>query len=287
MDRVGGCLRWASQRLSAARIPSPTDEARLLLADALQTTIASVMAHPERVLLHDQRRRFESYVDRRTALEPVAYIVGHREFYGLDFMVTPDVLIPRPETELLVERGLAKAEALLAIKGRDLVVADLGTGSGAVAVALVAGQPQLKVIAVDRSVRALEVAKENAARHQVTDRIEFIHGNLLRGITVALDLLVANLPYISSDEVPRLMPDVSQYEPHEALDGGPDGTVLIRRALEQSAGLMASPCSLLFEIGDGQGDQLCRHARGVFPEAEIGVDRDYAGFERILSIDLR
>lgn len=285
-DSIELWLKRAQHQLSKAGIPSPADEARLLLAEVLNVNIAWVMAHPEAIIPPDRRLLFQNYLNRRAAHEPVAYIVGHKEFYGLDFDVNPAVLIPRPETELLVERSLAAADRLIEIKRRSLLAVDLGTGSGAVAVALAVNQPDMKLIAVDSSGPALEVARANALRHSVSDRIDFRQGNLLHPVSERFDLLVANLPYIPSSDVPKLMVDVSRFEPHEALDGGPDGTSLIRQALEQAKTRVERPAALLFEIGDGQGADLVAFARCLYPDAAIEVSKDYAGFERILSVYL-
>lgn len=286
LQSVGELLVQASLQLARAGIPSPPDEARLLMAEVLETSLAWVIAHPEAEVPPDRRLLLLSYLERRVAFEPVAYILGHKEFYGLDFGVGPAVLIPRPETELLVEAALTASLRLLALKGRDLLVVDLGTGSGAVAVTLAVHQPRLALIAVDSSPAALEVARTNAMRHGVQARIKFRRGDLLQVVTEKIDLLVANLPYIASEEIERLMPDVKDYEPRQALDGGPNGTGVIERALEQAAGRMERPASLLFEIGDGQGHELSGFARRLYPDADIQVARDYAGLERILSIDL-
>lgn len=285
-DPIGQWLKRAQHQLAKAGIPSPADEARLLLADVLNVSLAWIMAHPDAVIPPDRRLLFQDYLNRRAAHEPVAYILGHKEFFGLDFDVDPSVLIPRPETELLVERSLAAIDRLIQLKRRSLLAVDLGTGSGAVAIALAANRPDLKVVAVDNSGLALKVALCNARRHGVSDRIEFRQGNLLRPVSERFDLLVANLPYIPSSEVPKLMVDVSRYEPHEALDGGPDGTTLIRKALEQAKTGAEPPAALFFEIGDGQGDNLAAFARCIYPDATIDVAKDYAGFERILSVAL-
>jgi release factor glutamine methyltransferase len=272
--------------MAAAAIPSPADESRLLMAEVLGASRAWVIAHPEALVPPDRRLLFLNYVARRCAHEPEAYLVGQREFYGLDFEVGPSVLIPRPETELLVDHALEASDRLLAAKGRDLQAVDLGTGSGAVAVVLAMRQPRLKVIAVDRSADALKVAATNAALHGMAGRIEFRQGDLLQQVDQRIDLLVANLPYIPSAEIDRLMPDVRDYEPHEALDGGEDGTDLIRRALQEAVGKMEPPATLLFEIGDGQGRRLSEAAAKLYPTASVQVFRDYAGFERILSVEM-
>lgn len=285
-DSVGLWLKRAQRQLTKAGIPSPADEARLLLAEVLNVSLAWILAHPDAIVPPDRQLLFQDYLNRRAAHEPVAYIVGHKEFFGLDFDVSPVVLIPRPETELLVERSLAAVDRLRESKGRGLLAVDLGTGSGAVAVSLAVNRPDLKLIAVDNSVFALQVAKANAYRHGVSSRIEFRWGNVLLPVIEGFDLLVANLPYVPSAEVPKLMTDVSGYEPHEALDGGPDGTLLIRQALEQALTRVEPPASLFFEIGDGQGDGLKSFTRCLYPGATIEVARDYAGFERILSIEM-
>ena len=284
---VGELVIQATDQLAiAGGIPSPADEARLLMAEVLGVSLAWVIAHPEAELPPDRLRLFLSSVDRRAAHEPMAYVMGHKEFYGLDLEVGPAVLIPRPETELLVGKAISASRKLLAAKNRDLLAVDLGTGSGAVAIALAVHQPRLRVIAVDSSAEALSVARNNAARHRVIDRVHLRQGDLLEEVSEHIDLIVANLPYIPSGEIARLMPDIREYEPRQALDGGPDGMVPTRRALVQAASRMERPAWLLFEIGDGQGSPLATFAAKVFPDAHIDVARDYAGFERILSVEL-
>jgi len=285
-ESAGSLLTEAVELLSAAGINEPRSEASLLLRELLRVSKAWLMAHPEAIVSPDQQRRYVSSVERRAAHEPAAYIIGHREFFGLDLEVGPSVLIPRPETEMLVELAIDACERLLPAKGRDLVAADLGTGSGAVAIALAVRRPAIRIVAVDASQAALEVAMRNAERHRVMRGIEFRIGDLLEGVDERLDLLVANLPYVPSDEVDRLMPEVGRYEPRAALDGGPDGTMLIQRAMEQARGIMEAPATLLFEIGEGQGMALSESARSLYPGADIRVIRDYTGLERVLSIDI-
>jgi release factor glutamine methyltransferase len=286
-ELAGELMRWAATELTGAGIPSPFDEARLLMMEALEASDAWVLAHPEAEVPFDRANWYRDAVARRLTHEPFAYIAGHKEFYALDLQVTPDVLIPRPETELLVEKALALSDVLLKGKGRDLVVVDLGTGSGALAIALASCRPNLRLLATDSSPTALLVAQANATRHCLFDRIEFRHGDLLQNVDERIDLLVANLPYIPSGEIDGLMPDVRDYEPRGALDGGPDGTIPIRKALEQAQGKVDRPCALLFEIGDGQGEALSRAAAALYPDGLIRVDRDYAGFERILVVELQ
>lgn len=283
---AGNLLAAATKILSAAGIEDARSEARLLLQEVLNVSRAWLMAHAEAIVSPDQGHRYESSVQRRAYHEPAAYITGHKEFFGLDLEVGPAVLIPRPETEILLEMAIGIHERLSATKGRDLQVADVGTGSGAIAIALAVRCPEIHIVAVDASPEALELARRNAGRLGVASRIDFRHGNLLEGVGERLDLLVANLPYVPSDEVDRLMPEVARYEPRTALDGGPDGTLLIRRALEQAVDRLELPAALLFEIGDGQGNILSQYARDLYPGADVRVIRDYAGLERVLSIQL-
>ncbi|MGE5618931.1 MAG: peptide chain release factor N(5)-glutamine methyltransferase [Sphingomonadaceae bacterium] len=284
-DTVGELLARASARLARAGIPSPQDEARILMAETLCVSRTWVIAHPEATVPPDRRLTFDSYVARRAAHEPEAYIVGRREFYGLEFEVDCSVLIPRPETELLVDHALASSDRLQAVKGRQILAVELGTGSGAVAIVMAMRRPGLRLVAVEKSPAALAVARRNAVLHMVADRIEFRLGDLLDGVTEEVDLLVANLPYVPTEEIGTLMPDVRDYEPVEALDGGPDGTAVIQRALEQATVVMGHPAALVFETGDGQGARLTEVSRTLYPGATIRILRDYAGFERILSIE--
>lgn len=286
LPTVRDVLAIATRRLKEAEIPSPPDEARLLLAHELGVNLAWVLAHPETGIEPPRLHRFLSEVDRRSRYEPVAYITGHKEFFGLDLEVNPSVLVPRPETEILVEMALASARALLAQSSRSLTVADLGTGSGAIAIAMAATEQRIRLIAVDRAAEAIALARRNATRHGVQDRIDFRQGDLLEGTDGPLDMLVANLPYIPGGVLHGLMPDVRLYEPIEALDGGSDGTAPTRRAMLQAAQRMARPSALLFEIGDGQGTALAVAARDLYPGASVEVRRDYAGFERILAIEI-
>jgi release factor glutamine methyltransferase len=283
---AGELIRHAAGQLRQAGIPSPREEARLLLQHATALSAASVLAHPEAAVPPNQQRAFLAAVQRRAGFEPLAYITGVKEFFGLPFEVNASVLVPRPETELLVERALSAARALGASGDRPLTAVDLGTGSGAIAVALAVNLPSLRLIAIDSSADALQTARRNAARHGAADRIEFRQSDLLETVGEPIDILVANLPYIPSGETGNLMPDVRLHEPHAALFGGPDGTVPTRRALEQAVHRMVRPSSLLFEIGEGQGGALLAVASRLYPGARVKVSRDYAGFERILSIEI-
>jgi release factor glutamine methyltransferase len=209
----------------------------------------------------------------------VAYIVGHKEFYGLDLFVDNRVLIPRPETELLVERaiGIAVARSLC-------LIADVGTGSGAIAVSLAVHLPQVLVYATDASTRALEVAACNCRRHNVEDRVRLLQGHLLEPLPEPVDLIAANLPYVSQAELAQLPPEISRYEPREALNGGPDGLDYIRRLLARAGRYLSLLGVILLEIGATQGKAVTALAKRHFPAAKVEIAKDYAGLDRVVMV---
>jgi release factor glutamine methyltransferase len=258
-----------ARRLSAAGVPEATFEAELLTRESLGIDRSSYFAGAQ--LGAAAHTRLETLAARRAAREPAAYITGRREFYGLEFAVSPGVLIPRPETEMLVELTLAELR-----ERPGSTVVDVGTGSGCVAVAIACHAPQARVFAVDRSPQALEQAVANARRHKV--RIEFVLGDLIGGLR-ATDIVVANLPYIPTGEIEGLEPEIRDWEPRVALDGGPDGLELIR-ALVAVCGELR-PSLLAVEVGLGQADRVVEAVieAGASPE----VSRDLAGIERVVS----
>lgn len=278
---MGQVLTDAKSRLADVS-PSPSLDAQVLLATLLDVSRAHVIAHPERVLTSEQASQYASWIKRREQGEPIAYILGRKAFYDRELIVTSDVLIPRPETELLLEEALSFAQASHAAG----TAVDVGTGSGALAVTFAAHLPAWKVYATDISSKALAVAKINA--ESVPSTITFFDGDLLMPLivdSIRVDLVMANLPYIASDEVPTLA--VSHYEPVLALDGGADGLVLIRQLLEQ-AKIVCNPGALiLLEIGADQGAAAQSAALTIFPDANVIVLKDYAGFDRIVRIELR
>jgi release factor glutamine methyltransferase len=275
---IAGALREARGRLAAAA-DSPALDAQTLLAALLGVDRAYLLAHPEQALTAAQADAYEAWVARCTAGEPLPYVLGRWAWYDRSFEVSPAVLIPRPETELLLESALDWSA------GRAAGVAvDIGTGSGALAVTFAAHRPSWHLLAVDASPAALDVARRNAAHHDVAERVTFYEGDLLAPLPVGtqLDLLMANLPYIPTDELPNLR--VSQHEPLSALDGGADGLALIRRLLATAPPLLASDALVLLEIGAGQGEAVAGLARAALPTAQVNVLRDYAGLERIVRV---
>jgi release factor glutamine methyltransferase len=286
---IAAALCWARQRLEAAEIDSPALDAEVLLAHALGSERAVILAHPERTLTPAGAAQFRDLVERRAGREPLAYIIGHKEFYGLDFWVDRRVLVPRPETELLVERAVAWARARRPAGG--LTIADVGTGSGAIAVAIAVtlgcqSRPpgDVRIYALDCSLGALEVARRNAERHGVSDCVRLLAGDLLAPLPEPADLIVANLPYVAADELARLMPEVSRHEPRQALDGGPDGLELVRRLLLEARSRLRAGAALMLEIGAQQGEAALAAALAAYPDAACAIERDLAGRERLLVV---
>lgn len=268
------------QALGCARARIEALDAQALLCALLGVERAYLFGHPDHLLTPAQADRYAIWVERCAAGEPLAYILGRRAFYDRDFIVTPDVLIPRPETELLVEQGLAY------LRGRPAAtVADVGTGSGALAVTLAVHAPAAQVYALDISPAALAVARQNAAQHRAA--VTFLEGDLLRPFLergLRFDLLVANLPYIASGDLPSLA--VTRWEPRLALDGGADGLDLVRRLLDQAPAAARPGARLLLEIGADQGAAAQALGAAAFPGARAAVLPDLAGHDRILRLDL-
>jgi len=277
MMAVQEALAWATTILSAQGVEEPRLDAKVLLAHILRLTPAQLHAQSNRKLSPAELARYRQSVERRARHEPVAYIVGHKEFYGLDLFVDHRVLIPRPETELLVERAIEIAQA------RNLrLIADVGTGCGAIAISLAVHLPQVIVYATDSSPGALEVAAHNCRRHGVEDRVYLLLGHLLDPLPEPVDLIAANLPYVSEAELAQLPPEISRYEPREALNGGPDGLDHIFRLLAQAGGYLRPRGAVLLEIGATQGPAVVALAKRHFPEARVELAKDYAGLDRLV-----
>lgn len=280
MTFLGELLADAKARFAAVST-SPSLDAQLLMAAVLRVDRAHVIAHADRELTPDEAAAFLAMADRRAAGEPMAYIFGTRAFYDRVLAVSPAVLIPRPETELLVELAIQSLQAARV----DCVAADIGTGSGAIAVTFAAHVPHAAVYAVDVSEAALRVARHNAVANGV--HVELLQGDLLGPLLawgIQLDVLLANLPYIASDEVPTL--DVSRYEPTLALDGGADGLDLIRRMLADTPRVLKAGALVLLEIGADQGAACAALVQAALPSAQVQVIQDYAGLDRLVRADL-
>jgi len=299
LTTVGSALAGARNALAGASESAGLD-AQVLLAHVLDSDRAALLAHPERTLTPEQGAAFRALVERGAAGVPLPYLIGHQAFYDLDLIVTPDVLIPRPETEHLIEAALEwaqKREKTTHHGGhrehreeqrepQTLSIVDVGTGSGAIAVTLAKHLPGARVTAIDLSAAALRVARQNAVRYDLEDRIEWVLGDLLApGIEAGrqFDLIAANLPYIVHKDLEVLA--VARHEPRLALDGGPDGLDLIRRLLVQVPRGLAEGGLLLLEIGAGQGERVCALARAALPGASAQILFDYAGLDRVVSIE--
>ncbi len=276
-------LGQATHRLESEAVDSPRLDAELLLAHVLNVNRAAILAWPERRLTPKQLTRFRDLVARRARREPLAYIVGHREFYDLDFAVDANVLIPRPETELLVEHALQIARQ----RTTPVKIADVGSGSGAIAVTMAAHLPQAIVYALDDAAGPLAVTAENARRHGVAGRVLCLQGDLLAPLPEPVDLVTANLPYVTTAEWEDLPPEIRAFEPRTALDGGPDGLALIRRLLATVRPCLKPDGSVLLEIGADQGDAVTTLAREHSPQAIVRLVQDYAGLDRLVVVTLQ
>lgn len=297
---VRGVLKEAMARLRDAGVPSHTLAAELLLMHTLGRDRAWLYTHPEETLDRDACETVFALVARRAAGEPTQYIIGRQEFWGLEFEVTPAVLIPRPETEHVVEVALErlgacgiKIDLATGAPSAPLRIADVGTGSGCVAVALAHELPHAEILATDISSAALEVARRNAARHGVSDQIHFPETDLLENVlhesqitnhqSRFFDLIVSNPPYVARDEAAALPREVRDHEPHEALFGGAAGVEIYARLIDQAGALLRPGGALVLELGyDSAG---C--VRGILDAqpgwTNVRVTNDLAGIPRVIA----
>jgi release factor glutamine methyltransferase len=278
--KISEWLYAAKHHLSGCLTEDSTLSAQVLLAEELGRPRAWLLAHPDTLLDDDQQINLQIALNRLAAGTPLPYLTGKQAFYGLDFFITPDVLIPRPETELLVEQALVW---LNSHPGRRRA-ADVGTGSGCIAISLAAHQPDVSVIAVDRSWAALQVTRQNAARYALSERVHLLQSNLLSAASGPFDLVCANLPYIPTTTLNNLA--VANQEPLLALDGGTDGLQFIAALLADAPRWIAAAGALLLEIEAGQGDSAARLAAQHLPQAAVNVVADLAGLPRLLFIQL-
>lgn len=273
----------SSKRLADAGHDEARLEAEVLLAHALQSSRASLYATLSVPLNSSQLETFQALVERHLAGEPVAYIVGKREFYGLELRVDPRALIPRPETEQLVQKA---AQVASRISHLPLTIADVGTGSGAVAISLAYALPSARIYATDLSCAAIELASTNCKMHGLLDRIELLTGDLLDPVPEPVAIVVANLPYVASHALAQLPPEIRCFEPRSALDGGEDGLQVYRRLLQQIPEKTLPGGYALMEIGDGQGPAMVDAITDAIPGASVMIEKDYAGLDRIVTIEL-
>jgi release factor glutamine methyltransferase len=276
---VESLLRWATEDFRARGIESPRLDAELLLCRALGTTRIQLIVEAKRPLAEGELAAMRELVKRRRAREPIAYILGEREFYGRTFRVDRRVLVPRPDTETLVSVALARTRAL-SMSTRAL---DLCTGSGCVAITIARERPTCSVFAADVSADALAVARDNALRLGAYN-VAFRQGDLFAAVQKErrFDLVTANPPYIPSAEIATLMPDVREHEPRQALEGGADGLALVRRIVAEAPAHLAPGGVLALEVGAGQAPAVAAMLAqsGL---ANVEVERDYARIERVVS----
>ena len=263
-DELARLLGQAAQRLTAAGCETPVLDARLLLQAAAGISREYLILGPDRPLTPGQRASYDSFITRRERHEPVSRILGEREFYGRVFKVTPDTLDPRPDTETVIE-------AALAVMPRGAQLLDLGTGTGAIAVTLLAERPDASGVATDLSEQALTVARANAERAGVSQRLTFLMGSWFEPVRGRFDIIVSNPPYIPADEIAELSPDVRNFDPRLALVGGADGLDPYRAIASRAASHLAAGGHVLVEIGAGQAGDV----QAIFAVAGFGGARQH------------
>lgn len=271
-------LEWATQDFAARGIESPRLDAELLVAKALGTDRIGLYLDLNRPLVDRERSEIRPLVARRREREPVAYILGHRDFYGRRFKVTPDVLIPRPDTEILVEHALECIPDDAACR-----VLDVGTGSGAIAVTIAAERPLAIVTATDISEAALAVAASNAEQLEVSARVRFEQADLLRGAD-QYDVIVSNPPYVARPEIETLQTEIREHEPATALEAGEDGLDVVRALLAATEPVTASGAQMLIEIGVGQAASVVDFAKGHTAWAPVAVYPDLNRIDRVVHL---
>lgn len=277
-------LNQSAKRLSDAGVADPRREAASLLTFALDKPSAFLIAHPEYELTIDEAARLDEYIARRANREPFQYITGRQEFYGLDFEVTPDVLIPRPETEILVEEAIKERKKLNELN--KLAFCEIGVGSGCIAVSILHNVPAATAVAIDISAKALAVAERNAERHGVAGRLSFQIGDIFDAVTDKFDVIVSNPPYIPDADLTDMQQEVRDFEPHNALFAGTDGLDIIRRIIDDAPEHLNRGGSLLMEIGFGQSKVL-----GDIVDLRIWSRLEFIpdlqGIDRVLKVRLR
>ena len=285
MPTISQAIAEGAGRFRESRVAEERRTAGVLLCHVLGVDRTYLLTRSEEQIDEERYRKYLALVERRVTGEPLQYITGHQEFYGLDFTVTPAVLIPRPETEFLVERLIRLVREL---RNETPLIVDLGTGSGCIAVTLALHIPGARVIAIDSSKAALDVARANAERHSACDRIEFVEGDLLaplgeRRLDTPIDILASNPPYVGEDRPELIQREVSQWEPHAAFCGGNDGLDFYRRLLLDAPRYLEPGGYLVFEIGYGQLDAILELINRSALEL-VDITDDLQGIPRTLAL---
>ncbi len=281
--RTAEALREARSALAKAGLGDAALEAEVLVMHAAGHSREAMYASLKEPVAAPTKERLNSFIERRLQREPLAYITGHREFFGLDFSIDRRVLVPRQETETLVELTLDIAKGAY---GNGCAIADVGTGSGAIAVSLAKHLPKATIYATDISPDALDVAQANCERHEVSAQVRLLQGDLLMPLTSPVDIVVANLPYIAHSDAERLQPEIRLFEPSLALYAHDDGLSVVVRLLKQVAALAQRPKWVLVELGEGQAQKATEAARRILTGATVASYRDLGGMERGLIIGL-
>lgn len=273
-------IDWTTDHFSKHQIEDPHLEAEILLANALGTERIKLYMDFEKEVAERELKIFKDHIQRRIKREPTAYITGYQPFMSLNFKVNRDVLIPRPETELLVEDVIRTAKTI----NKKARLLDIGTGSGAIAVTIAKFIENIDIVATDSSAKALGIAKENAIAHNVQSKIEFVNADIFPLEASAFDIIVSNPPYIRTDDIKSLQSEVRDYEPVQALDGGRDGLDSFRKIMERIHDFIRQGSYLFFEIGIGQSEQVMDLVNIKFNPASCEVKKDLSGVERIVKV---
>ena len=255
----------------------------MLLGHITKLSPVQIYTQTEQTLSQEQERSLHELIERRLRQEPTAYIVNQREFYGIDFYVDSRVLIPRPETELLVDTALEFLKNSTCLPS-PILIADIGTGCGAIAISLTLNLPQSKIYATDVSYSALEVARLNCEHHKVTRQVTLLQGNLLEPVPEPVDLIVANLPYVRNSELENLSPEITRFEPRTAIDGGKNGLKCIRQLLEQAEEKTSPRGCLLLEIGQNQEREVIHLIHSCLNKVSFKFISDLNGINRVVKI---
>ena len=274
---INSFLNWSQSQLAEAGVNSPRLDSEIILAHTLNLSRTDLWTQDKRVLSESEKKIAKKNVERRLNREPVSLIVGHQEFWSLDFVVDGNVLTPRPETELIIET------ALNCISSHTARILDLGTGSGALAVTMAKEVPECKVSAIDIDPNALSIAKENAVRHGVADRIEFVCVDLIKSAwSGCFSIILSNPPYIKSADIKKIMPEVQNYEPEKALDGGITGLAFYRAIIPMAIDRLEENGFLILEIGHDQADEVTALLNNFSCYQNIKVIQDYSGYDRVV-----
>ena len=281
MATIRQALQETHRGLEAIGIPDSRLEAEVMVMNVMRLPRQDIFAHQEDEVSGQQERELAEMVRRRLTREPLAYILGYKEFYGINLLVNSNVLIPRPETETMVEHALFMA--LMGMESRELVVADVGTGTGNIAINLAIHLPAAHIYALDVEDAVLDVTSYNIRAHNVADRITLAKGDLLEPLPEPVDLVVANLPYIPTRRIPTLQPEI-QWEPSGALDGGDEGLDLLRRLISQADSKLKEQAVMLLELDPEQVAPVETFVKEYLPGATTSVEQDLARQDRIFVI---